>query len=350
MPAPWIRWLALVVAVGFVSWFVFAGRRTPTPSFAKYCKIYPRAQTLSCSPGFIQVSTGSTATCQPCPRGHTAANNTCVKLLGCSELAQVTPPVRLTAGGVKTIYKTTLHGQTVVLAKGHLEDDFRTGAAVLLQLTPHARVVQPLGVCLDRLELLLPFHPSGGAHQLDPRTLAWPARVRLAMDYVEIMRYLHNNSAGTRVMCDGNSLGKLLSQFLITTDHRLLLNDVDATPLVSRATGVLIKCGHRQTRRDNTLFVAPEQLWPFPHRPFNDEEMPGYCEKSDVWKLPFVLEHFMQDPPPWVRRAVNERLAEVRRRCTREDPLERPGLHELETLFSALFSEALSKAYAQFPR
>eukprot|EP00048_Salpingoeca_helianthica_P007004 m.105486 g.105486 ORF g.105486 m.105486 type:complete len:59 (+) comp14196_c0_seq2:120-296(+) len=37
--------------------------------------------------------------------------------------------------------------------------------------------------------------------------------------------------------------------------------------------------------------------------------MPGYCEKSDVWKLPFVLEHFMQDPPPWVRRAVNERVS-----------------------------------------
>lgn len=172
----------------------------------------------------------------------------------------------------------------------------------------------------------------------------------------------------------------------VTDDFRLLLNDVDATPLVSRASNHLIKCGHREIRRDSTLFVPPEQLWPFPDQPFkwvakpvahdngwleclalahthththvlqigsvstrvalnksntwltnyatfSDDIMPPYCEKTDIWKLPFVLEHFLGEsqymymrvrvcvstflilltvnPPSWCRRYVNQRVSPV---------------------------------------
>jgi len=48
--------------------------------------------------------------------------------------------------------------------------------------------------------------------------------------YAEALAYLHASPRGTRVMCDGDHVSKLLSQFLITDDLRLVLNDLDALP------------------------------------------------------------------------------------------------------------------------
>ncbi len=93
-------------------------------------------------------------------------------------------------------------------------------------------------------------------------------RVRLANDYLRIMAFLHggNPQGVVYVMCDANWLAKSLSQLLVSETGHVLLNDVDALPRVDRAAGLLVKCGHRRLHRH--AFVAPEQEWPYPDRPF----------------------------------------------------------------------------------
>lgn len=104
-------------------------------------------------------------------------------------------------------------------------------------------------------------------------------------------------------MCDAREgPSKLLSQYLVDDEYRLLLNDLDATPLVRPNTTVttnhtpvpgvpqpptVAKCGHQQFGALD--FVAPEQLWPQPSIPFDDHLMPGYTEKVDIWRLPKTI-------------------------------------------------------------
>ena len=86
----------------------------------------------------------------------------------------------------------------------------------------------------------LPVLPSSVADVPPPRDvqialLLWLVRLRLGYDYLNILHYLHGQPAGALVMCDGNKRDKLLSQFLVSDDLHLILNDVDALPLANRA-------------------------------------------------------------------------------------------------------------------
>ena len=102
-------------------------------------------------------------------------------------------------------------------------------------------------------------------------------------------------------MCDAREgPSKLLSQYLVDDEYRLLLNDLDAAPLVHTNARVptVAKCGHRQF--GETDFVAPEQLWPHPLLPFEDSLMPGYNEKVDIWRLPKTMSTLLGAPSPEV--------------------------------------------------
>jgi hypothetical protein len=72
-----------------------------------------------------------------------------------------------------------------------------------------------------------------------------PRAPTLPKDVLAAIAFLHSSPAGTRVMCDANTPEKLLSQFVVDERGRLLLNDLDAAPLVDRRAGLLVKCGHQ---------------------------------------------------------------------------------------------------------
>ena len=93
-------------------------------------------------------------------------------------------------------------------------------------------------------------------------------------------------------MCDSNDIVKTLSQYLITDDFHLVVNDLsDALPEVKPDEGELIKCGYRELFGG---FVAPEQLWPCgDSRPFNEEEIPSYDEMIDIWRIPNVVDKLL---------------------------------------------------------
>ena len=153
-------------------------------------------------------------------------------------------------------------------------------------------------------------------------------RIQLARDYLRILVFLHNSPLGVRVMCDTNDLTKTLSQFLITDDFHLIVNDLDALPKVDHQLGQFIKCGHRELYG---WFVAPEQLWPFDDKPFNDLEMPGYDEKIDIWRIPDVVLWFLGDSLNALR--IKAKLKNVFSNCKAIDPKLRPNASDVLKIF-----------------
>lgn len=154
-------------------------------------------------------------------------------------------------------------------------------------------------------------------------------RFQLCIDYVKILQFLHNSPLGIRVMCDSNDIVKTLSQYLITDDFHLVVNDLDALPEVKLNEGELIKCGHRELFGD---FVAPEQLWPYgDSHAFNEEEMPAYDEMIDIWRIPNVVDKLLGrvHNSNYVRRL----LLGIHESCKQENPEVRPTATEVLEVF-----------------
>lgn len=145
----------------------------------------------------------------------------------------------------------------------------------------------------------------------------------MIVDYVKIMNYLHNSPIGIRVMCDTASLRKLLTQYLITDDFHLVVNDLDNTPDARDENGIL--CANR---KELLQFVAPEQRWPFNESvPFRSDLKPTYDEKIDIWKIPPVVERILGDVNG--SRFTKSKLRRVMERCRATDPRQRPTANEV---------------------
>ncbi|XP_059941765.1 protein O-mannose kinase isoform X2 [Mesoplodon densirostris] len=218
------------------------------------------------------------------------------------------------------------------LTRLEVRDDFLHGLRMLKSLQSE-HVVTLLGYCEDDNSILTEYHPLGSLSSLEATlnlskyrsTNTWQHRLQLALGYVAIIDFLHRSPLGTLVMCDSSDLPKTLSQYLLTANFSIVLNDLDALPLVNRSTGALVKCGHRELRGD---FVAPEQLWPYGEDvPFHDDLMPTYDEKIDIWKIPdvssFLLGHVEGSD------MVRFHLFEIHKACKSQTPAERPTAQEV---------------------
>lgn len=203
------------------------------------------------------------------------------------------------------------------------------------------QVVQLVGFCLEENTQVTEFHPLGSLLNLEAvlsqeqhlKHNTWQVRLRLATDYVSILQFLHNSPAGRRVMCDSNSLEKTLSQFLLTSDLHLVVNDLDALPEVDQSRGLLVKCGHRELTGD---FVAPEQLWPLKDETFSDDLMLAYDEKTDIWKIPDVTWSLMGQVPGG--DLVHFHLFQIHEQCKKVDPKLRPSAQEVLQVYRSVYS------------
>lgn len=220
-------------------------------------------------------------------------------------------------------------------------DDFLHGISMLKALQGPL-VVQLVGFCYEERTLVTEHHVLGSLLNLN-QVLAqsayrpldtWQVRLRLARDYVSVLHYLHNSPAGRRVMCDSNSVEKTLSQFLLTVDLGVVVNDVDALPEADSSRGLLVKCGHRELGGD---FVAPEQLWP--HRrgqeAFSDERMPGYDEQTDIWKIPEVTRFIVGSVPGG--DLVHFHLFHIHQQCKQKEPELRPSALDVLNAYLAVY-------------
>eukprot|EP01137_Pigoraptor_chileana_P005766 Opistho-2@49273 len=321
-------------------------RGLPAPPFGPcLAGFVPRAspvQSARAADGAGSGARGRGHACVACPAGSfsLAGWSECQPLLGCDDISEhVVDRVFVVNGGVKSIHRAQLliRGggpelkRPVMFAtchSPHAAEDFLLGIEMLKKLSPHPNIVQIVGFCERRrnAQLVTEWLPHGSANSLDGlldgRRDAWLLRRRLALDYLRAIAHLHAGPTGTYVMCDSNTPQKTLTQFLVTPDVRLKLNDVDAVPEVRRPH-LLVKCGHR---RLGGRFVAPEQHWPWPGKPFSDADMPGYDEKTDIWKVPDTIELLLDHGRNG--GALNETALAVvdgiRERCKRGLPSQRP--------------------------
>ena len=199
--------------------------------------------------------------------------------------------------------------------------DFQHGKSMITALQTNPQVIQLVGSCgthylaeyhpLTSADNFLSYITSDTYKQYDSLEL----RYQLCMDYVHILEFMHNSATGMHVLCDSNDLKKTLGQFLLCSDFRLSFNDMNALPEVNHTTNHLIKCGHREIGGD---FVAPEQLWPYPHKKFIEKEMPPYDEKTDIWKIPSVCNHFLGSMTNAITLKLH--LLHIHSKCQEEDP------------------------------
>ncbi|KAM4533127.1 protein O-mannose kinase [Fundulus diaphanus] len=247
-------------------------------------------------------------------------------------------------GAVKKVYLADWRGHKVALselASPEYREDFLHGLS-MLQALQDSLVVQLVGFCLEGDSIVTQHHPHGSllnlkdvlAQQKYQHLDTWHIRLRLATDYVSILNYLHNSPAGRRVMCDSNSLEKTLSQFLLTNDFHLVVNDLDALPEVNPSRGVLVKCGSRELTGQ---FVAPEQLWPLrgSGQPFSDDLMPPYDEKTDIWKIPDVTQFIMGRTTGG--DLVHFHLFQIHKECKNVDPKLRPSALDVLKAYKSVY-------------
>ncbi|KAM7393432.1 hypothetical protein PAMA_008198 [Pampus argenteus] len=283
-----------------------------------------------------------------CAPGHfkMATVKNCTPWLQCSQInADVRQLKLIGQGAVKKVYLAEWKGQKVALSKLSSPDyleDFLHGLS-MLQTLQGPQVVQLVGFCLEDHALVTEYHPFGSLLNLDgvltqerqQQRNTWQMRLTLAIDYISILHYLHNSPAGRRVMCDSSSLEKTLSQFLLTSDFHLVVNDLDALPEVDQSKGLLVKCGHRELTGD---FVAPEQLWPFRKKgkPFSDDLMTEYDERTDIWKIPDVTRFLMGRVSGG--DLVHFHLFQIHKECKNKVPDLRPSALDVLKVYKSVYS------------
>uniref|UniRef100_A0A1B6G1A5 Protein O-mannose kinase n=1 Tax=Cuerna arida TaxID=1464854 RepID=A0A1B6G1A5_9HEMI len=276
-----------------------------------------------------------------CPLNHFKLKGmeSCHPWLDCEDLDSITVIKRLGTGAVKDVFLADWKGFLLALSipvNPTFLEDFMAGVNVLKLLNSNKYVVQYIGYCNRTYALLTEYHAKGNA--ADFLSKISPYNVMKGLEfchqYALILNHLHNGPAGKRVFCDSNSLDKLLSQLLVTSDEQLILNDVDALPEVVNVSGV--KCGKQQL---HGTFVAPEQLWNR-NEPFSDNLMPSYNEKTDIWKAGTVCGHFLNKVTDgvWVRY----RLYEFHSKCKNHEPLSRPNAEELVIEYSKVADEYMN--------
>ncbi|XP_068127248.1 protein O-mannose kinase isoform X2 [Hyperolius riggenbachi] len=260
------------------------------------------------------------------------AMKNCSAWLNCEALKKEVRKLKLVGeGAVKKVYLSEWKEMKVALSQltlPALKEDFLHGLRMLQSLQSR-HVVTLVGYCEDNYSILTEYHPLGSLKHLNAtfnlpkyqNLNTWQNRFELAIDYVSIIRYLHNSPLGVLVMCDSNDLDKVLSQYLLTSDFHLVANDLDALPLVDKEKGVWVKCGPREIMGD---FVAPEQLWPHgPGVEFHDDLMPPYDEKTDIWKIPAVTDYLLDHVEG--SDIVRFHLFDIHAECKRQNPSMRPS-------------------------
>ncbi|XP_059143649.1 protein O-mannose kinase-like [Physella acuta] len=221
------------------------------------------------------------------------------------------------------------------------EDDFQHNLKMLQLFSQELHVAQLVGWCMNdnsRSVIITELYPLGAADAIHSTIINnFPflntiyEKFKFCVHFVKIIDILHSHPGGPLVLCDANDPKKALSQFLVTNNLTLVLNDMDALPQVNRATGELIKCGRRELIGD---FVAPEQLWPFDDLPFNDSAMPSYDEKVDIWKIPDVCNYIIGDKAGSSKLQLQ--LFNIHSQCKQLDPAKRPSAKQVLHVYNSI--------------
>ncbi|XP_078700081.1 protein O-mannose kinase-like isoform X1 [Branchiostoma floridae x Branchiostoma belcheri] len=322
-----------------------------------------KAQESRSNPGVVTVAglgVGQPGQRRLCPPGsfRLPSMETCMPWLGCKEITnEVTTLGRVGSGGIKEVYKAIWRNHTVAYSKlwrpTHL--NFFLQGIEMLKALQHPSVLQYVGSC--NTTLLTEFYQLGSGEFIENilKSNAYSkfnnvrTRFNMALSYLEAIHFLHNSPVGTRVMCDSHNVRKTLTQFLITQDFKLVLSDVDVIPEVNHEAHLLIKCRRRRTW---SKYVAPEELWPFGNETYSYLRMPSYDEKTDIWKIPYVVDYLLGNVNG--SDVVRSHLFKLHQQCQNRDPSQRPTtkvlLEEYNRVKNMIFPEHITNSIVNHSR
>ncbi|XP_059475373.1 protein O-mannose kinase-like [Neocloeon triangulifer] len=207
---------------------------------------------------------------------------------------------------------------------------------------PH--FIQVVGMCEKPALTLTELHPFGSLANLSDSLRRnnidddVRLRLRLCRDWANVLRVLHGEGPmkERRLMCDSNSVSKLLSQVLLSDDLGAVLTDMDALPEVGPG-GVV--CGGSKGPAPDGELLAPEQRWPFADLSYVPALMPGYTEKADIWKASIMCEQLLGDQNLPGAAWAKYRLHGLHRRCRLQPPTLRPCASQLRAEYDAALAE-----------
>ena len=281
--------------------------------FSQYLFNYLNYESNNCSNGYFRI------------RGM----KSCHPFLDCSDFNDMSPIRLLKHGGLKSIYLYKWNDNYLIVSELKLQKHvniFMNNINNLRQISPNPFVIQLIGWCEDLL--FTEYHPNGDATLL-PTILSKnitqyndiSLRFQFCIDYVKIIDFLHNSPIGVRVMCDSDSLQKTLSQYLVTNQLSLILNDLD--DLTQVIDNQAIKCRHWP---QDSKFVAPEQLWNSSHK---------YDRKADIWKIPDVCEWFLGFGSNNSEfESIRAHIQDIHNQCKSIDPKKRPTAQQILQIYS----------------
>ena len=281
-----------------------------------------------------------------------------------------------TSEAVKVAFVETKQNAKGQIVRSEVTDRISAGLENLLAFQGNKNILKVYGSCTEKVQL--PPNPkTGEVTELD-RTLiisdfcdngdlsrfiqgesykefSVKQRVKLALSFLNTFKFLHNSPTGTRINCDMNALHRALTQFLVTKDFEVVLNDLDDVPVVSKTSrcewGVngLIEKNNVVTDTHDEIafksnFLAPEQvmndnlffkMYPEEHTRFD-------TEKIDVWKLPDMLMFLLTKQLNTLQASVEATqvlitVEDTLKKCKSINYKERPSVAEIVAKFEQVY-------------
>jgi len=274
---------------------------------------------------------GCTSDCHVgCPEGtyRLPGMAQCRPRLNCSQIKRLLPTkdrYLIGGGGVKRIYTANLQGNSVVIARVK-RFKFNQYLDSMVELQQTGIVAQLVGMCEEPAwpEVVLQYHSLGSLLSVAQMPSDLDLRWRVVMSYLDVVEKLHNEvPRSPRVLCDASRTEITLSQFLLTDDFRVVLNDVDE--LIAASTDGKVRCNCNIIRGGSEFsdggegmgcLVPPEQK--------KCGTNVFYTEKIDIWKIPDITAAILGESDDSVN--LWNHLYHIHQECKLDDPTLRPPI------------------------
>jgi len=294
---------------------------------------------------------------RPCLTGQfRLGNSRCLNQLNCQQIKQqITPHSNILAHGLgkqiriadwyygsqQNVQVAYVETKPSRLQIGNIAERVRIGAENIMSLQNSKHATAVLGYCFEQENnstlLVTEFCGKGNLGQFlngeEYKGFGTCRRFEMATSLIEALGYLHDSPIGTRINCDMNRLHRALTQFLVTDDYRVVLNDLDDIPESGNG-----KCkGSRFLTEESDLsgFLAPEQT----------KTSDTHTEKLDIWKIPDLVMHILLKNAGVKDRRVRYQVAQlllsvrpILNQCKVLSPEGRPAASEIVGVFRQVLS------------
>lgn len=276
--------------------------------------------------------TGCTSDCHVgCPEGtfRLPGMSQCKPRLNCNQIKKLLPTkdrFLIGGGGVKRIYTADLQGNAVVIARVK-RFKFNQYLDSMIELQQTGIVAQLVGMCEEPAwpEVVLQYHSLGSLLSVAQMPSDLDLRWRVVMSYLDVVEKLHNKvPRSPRVLCDASRTEITLSQFLLTDDFRVVLNDVDELIAASNDGKVRCNCniirgGSEFSGEGMGCLVPPEQK--------KCGTNVFYTEKIDIWKIPDITAAILGKSDDSLN--LWNHLYHIHQECKLDEPNLRPPIEHV---------------------